>query len=404
MGCLWIALGLFGAVTAWAAEEAPVDRPSLFPHEAEEPEPNSLWAYWRDRTKLGYGFDVEYNDNLLLEDNHKRADFLSTLESQIFFADSKGSLQYGFTQEVNANRYHRLNRNSIDWDGSAFADFDPGGLYEFKLAYKYAAVNRLVWMDDTTDFFRRNTDFQRQVKHEGTGTVLYSLNAVDKWVNSVNFSVLDDQVTDDAATDRHSLNMVSTLDREFRPTWTASGGYEFEKLDVPGNKLKSSTAHLARASLIHELSEDFELKGTFKYGLRDFHSGPSDTIATFEGSSKYPIPVNPRFNVSLGYNRTETSSYATDTIRVHGQQFTSGLEYELSPLLQLKGTAVYSTSQSSGGSSTTTGRTNRNFSTDLELRWQAMPKGAFTLSHNFSRSTTRDTTNHRILLGYEGEF
>ncbi len=398
------ALLLLGARAAWAEEVSGVDRSAIFPKEEEEGEPTSLWAFWRDRIKLGYGFDETYNDNVLLEDNNRKNDLISTLESQIFFADSRGSLQYGLTQEVNAHRYHRANRNSIDWDGSAFCDFDPGGLYEFQLTYAMDATNALVRTADTTDLFRRSNDFQRQVKHEGKAKVLYSVNKIDKWVNVVSFSVLDDQVQQDASTDRKRLGLISTFDREFRPTWTLSAGYELEKLDVPGNKLKSSIAHFARFSLMHELTDDFELKGTFKYGKRNLHLGPSDSFATFEGDTKYPIPINPRLNITLGYTDTQTSSYAASATRLHSQQGTFGFEYELSPLLTFTGKAAYTKGQSSGSGSNATTSITRVFTTGLGLKWQVTTKGAFTLDHIFSRSKTRDTTNHRVIFGYEGEF
>lgn len=396
----WLALS--EAPPLAPAEEAPVvDRTAIFSQEEEE-EPEGFWSYLKERVKLGYGYDMTFDSNIFLQDNNRREDLISTLESQLFFVDSHGALQYGTTLEVNANRHHKTDRNSIDWDGSAFLDFDPGGLYKVQLTYKMLADNRLVRSEEDTDFFRRGNDFQRQVSHDGKAKFTYALNATDDLVNTVHYKLVDDQVANDRITDRRTLRFTSTFDREFKPTWTLSAGYEFEKLDVPGGKTSSSVSHLGRISLLHELTDDFELEGTFKYGRRDFHLGAPDTIATFELDSKYPIPISPRLIMTLKYADKQTSSYTEASSRLRARGGSIGLEYELSPTATLTGGAGYNKNRSSGGTSPTS--FTRLLSASSGLKWQLNPKLAATVSYNYARSKTRDTTSQKVVFGFEGEF
>ncbi len=407
----WLLLSLLAAAPGRAEEPAeavelaeppsPLERQGLFPEE-EEQERESLFAYFKERTKLTFGGEIRYDSNVFLQDNKKQGNLIIGTDPQIFFVDSKGSLQYGATLEGNFERHTSINREVVDWQGSAFLDFDPGGLYAFQLTYRLDASNSLVRAEENTDFFRRGTDFQRAVAHDGSAKVSYALNSRDKWINTVSFSVLDDQVTDDSGTDRRTLGFFSTLDREIRPAWTLSGGYELQKLDVPGKKTRSYVSHLGRISLLHELTDDFELKGTFKYGLRSFHLGSNDTVATFEGVSRYPLLTSPRLTVNLDVTRVETASYAATSTQSSGNSLAPRLEYELTPLVTLSGGYSVSRGRSSGGG--VPDSFTRTYGTNAWIKWQINPKLTFLLGHLYTRSGTRDTTQHKIFADLKGEF
>lgn len=411
---LWLCAGLLFASrsVSWAYQPVLVEEKPISPEAITKDlsrsaaESDTILDFIRQRTRIGVGFDEEFNDNVLLQDNNKREDYISTLEGLVFFADPRGALLYGTRYEFNAYRYHRLDRNAIDHDFLAFVDVDPGGRVQFHADYLLLVNNRLTFGTEGTDILRRSTDFQRSVEHAWIGKLRYALNETNAFVPSVEYSIFDDQTLSDASTDRKRFRAILDMDHDLTETWTLFGGYTFDDYLIPGNKLKSLTAHGVRLGVRHELTGVDQLEAAFEIQRAEFKNTTLDTNPSYY--AKWIHQVSPRTTLELNYSEMRLPSFATgrDWFRIRNAKFK--VSYELTPLilLTLDGNHERLRSRASDLSrgSTLVAETIESYSLKSGLKWQLREQTHATLDYSYGRSKSRDYTNHTVGFGIETTF
>jgi len=390
---------------AWGAEQGrivPVDIEQL-PRTAERSE--SLLQFFRDRTKLGVGFDEVFDSNVFLQDNNPQEDYISTLEAQFVFIDPRGSFLYGLTHEINAFRYHRKDVNAINHDFLAFLDWDPGGRYQSRSDYKLITHNGLLLGPAEIDILRRNADFQRTVEHTWKTQFRYALNETNYLVPQVNYLLYDDQSRSDADTDRRRLVAIVDVDHDLKPEWTLFGGYEFDDVTIPGNKRKDSQGHSVRLGTRYELKEVSKLNALLKFQHREWESQQQRNTLSYILTWNYQL--GPRTETTLAYADDRIPSFSADRLQFRSSRPSFKALYELTSLTKLNFSAEYEKQRSSGrdvltGAAATATKSNR-YGISAGLLWQFREKAHATLDYSFSRSKKNDYTNHTWIFGIETE-
>lgn len=371
--------------------------------------PESLFSYFKERTQLGVGFDEHYTDNLLLEDNKKREEYISTLEGLLFFFDPRGILLYGLRWEANAFRYHHLNANAINHDFYTFADLDPGGRLQFRVDWQINATNSLLFGQDTTDILVRQTgtDFRRGVEHEWGGQARYALNDTNSLVSNTSYYVFDDQAQNDAGTDRKRFRQTLDLDHDLTRYLTVFGGYVFEDTFIPGAKLFGSESHGLRLGVRREISAHQKLDATFEATRQLFDvAGKAFTNFSFLGNWSHQL--TPRTTLTFAYKDAQGSSFSGSSLRFRNQQPSLAIAHELNPFVAV-GARIRLSEQSSSSSdsapgvSSSTSR-NKQYSLSCDAKWQIRDQTHVTAAYAYSRSKTRDTTNNTVTAGFETTF
>jgi hypothetical protein len=396
----WVALGLaFGCPVAEAKDFLPLafqEAPSTFetlPQRSGK-ESSSLWEYFRERTKIGLGYEFVFDDNVLKESRaRQQEDFISTLEAQIFFAGAKGMLDAQATYEVNAFRYHRLDANAINHDASVSFQWDPGGPWVYGLQYDLDVNNRLVITTlESGDLFRRSDNFQPQVVHRWSGDLSYAFSERDKVKLSASYRLTDDQTPNDQNTDRKDLATGGSWEHALWERWFLTTGYEFQDVEVPGNPARDASLHLAKVGLKYQIKEEAEIAGIFKAGRRLIEESGSSTETAFELNSQYPIPITPRWSAKLNYKDTRDISSLADRSITRRRHYQLDLLYELTPLVKLSGMTQYVKTQSIGV-----------YALESGLSWQIRPKLSLTLKGRYERSKTQHYTDRQMMLEFTGE-
>lgn len=370
------------------------------------PEQQGFLSYLRERTHFGIGFDEQYDSNIFLErDTFRREDYVSTLEGDVFFADPKGALLYGFEHEINAFRYHKLDANAINHDLSSFVDLDPGGRVQWGLTYNMNAHNALHQNPLTSDLTRSSADFQRSVAHSWGAKMKYALSERNYLVPQVTYSLHDDQTVNDSDTDRKFFSAILDWDHDVTPTWVLFGGYEFNKTHVPGNKIRDADVHSVRLGARHDLSQISELEATFKIGRREIKSGQEATEFGFDGKWKYAL--GPRTSLTLLYLDQQGTSLAAGRSRFRSSQPSIKLSYVLSPLTEFNLEALYSRQKSSARDvlpgATATATRSSLYQLKSGILWRVREKAKITLDYQLTRSKTGDYTDQTVTLGFEAE-
>jgi opacity protein-like surface antigen len=379
---------------------------------AEEPE--SLYDFFRSRTKIGVGFDEEYRDNLLLNDNLKREEYISTVEALVFFADPRGSILYGLREEANAFRYHRSDNNAIDHDFLVFFDLDAGGRAQFRTEYLLETNHSLLFgpeRDPTDplrrDILRRSSDFQETVETAWSSRFRYALNEVNTFVPQLSYARLDDKTEEDTNTDRDTLKLNVDMDHDLTDAWVLFGGYAFKNVSLPKNELRNSKSNGGRIGLRHPLSETENLEVIFTGQQTAFEDGADNVDFGFEGTWKHLW--GPRTQMELTYTDSQGTSYTAQRRRFRGRGLSLDVEYELTPLISLTGSTGYSL-QTSGSADAIGSATNvhseehKSFTLGAGLGWQLGEQTKLTAGYSRNRSYSRDTTDNRVTLGVEIAF
>lgn len=370
------------------------------------PEQGGFLSYLRERTHFGIGLDEAYNPNVFLaRDNSRWEDYQTTLEGDVFFADPKGALLYGFEHEINAFRYHRLDANAINHDFSSFIDLDPGGRVQWGATYNMNVHNGLHQDPIKSDLVRTSTDFQRSVEHSWTAKMKYALNETNSLVPKLAYSLIDDQTVNDAESDRRTFGALMDFDHNVSPTWVLFGGYQFEKPEILGNKTKNSRVHALRLGARHDLSQISDLEATFRYGRRKFKAGRQATELGWDVKWKYSF--SPRTSLTLTYLDQQIPSFQAGLQRFRSVNPSAKLTYALSPLTELTLEAAHSKQKSSAadvaaGSSSTASKSEL-YQLNSGLLWRFREKAKVTLDYKLTRSKTGDFTNQIVTLGFEAE-
>lgn len=386
------------------AMEAPTRQELDLRFYAEEPE---SWAeFFRHRIQLGAGLDEEYNDNILLEDNKKRDEWISTLGGLFLFNDSRGSVLYGTQYEVNAYRHHRSDNNALDHDFLAYLDFDPGGRVQFHAEYGLETKHYLVFGDEKIDILRRNNDFQDLVITTWRGRAKYALNDTNSLVPQLTYALLDDHNDNDRDSDRKRLDLFLDMDHDLTPTWAVFGGYALTDTTLPKNRLKSSQSNGGRVGVRHALTEIADLTLILTLQETQFEDGADTTDRGISGEWAYQ--AGPRTRIELGYSDTQGTSFSTARRQFRGRSPSLNLTYEWTPLVDVTASAGY-TLQTSGSQQVTSGspihaETQKSYALGLGLGWHITPQGQITIGYHYTRSTSRDTTRQRVALGFETSF
>lgn len=393
--------GEFGAGDVQGPISVDVD---LLPRTVGESE--TLLDFFKQRTRLGVGFDEAFNDNVFSRDNDKQEDYISYLEGQVVYVDPRGAILYGLSHEINAFRYHIKRVNAIDHDFRAFFDYDPGGRLLYRTDYQMTATNTLNLSSGKIDLLRRSADFQRILDHTVTTKCSYKLDETNSLVSQFNYESFDDQVVNDSETDRRKWKAFIDWTHDLRPGWIVFGGFSYSKTYVIGNNLKSSKARGLRFGVRHEWTEVSTLNTTFEFERSEFKDGKKADDFNFIGGWEYK--VSPRTTLTLGYINESRTSFAAGRLRFRRTNSSLAVSYELTPLTTCSFSANYEKQRSTGqdvlAGTAATAEVQRKYNLSVGLKWQVREKAHVTLDYNFSRSKSRDTTTQLTTLGFETEF
>ncbi len=370
-------------------------------------EPESWTEFFKHRIKVGAGFDEEYNDNILLQDNKKQDEWTSTVEALLLFNDPRGSLLYGTSYEVNAFRLHRSDNNAVDHDFLVYVDYDPGGRLQLHGEYALATQHYLLFGDEEIDVLRRSSSFQEMLITTWRGKAQYALNSTNALVQQLTHSFMDDHTSSDENSDRKTLNFIADMDHDLTPTWVLFGGYIFEDSSLPKNPLKDSQSHGGRLGVRHSLTEIQDLTLTFTVQQVEFAEGSSSTNMGFTG--KWMYELGPRTQLILKYNDGYGTSFSGARRQFRGRSPAANLKYELTPLIDLTASASYGL-QASGSQEVKAGEepihaeSQKRYGVGLGLDWRITENGSISFSYGYGRSPSRDTTSSRAAVGFETSF
>lgn len=385
--------------------EAPTPEKVKLQVYAEKPE--NLAEFFKHRIQLGTGFDEEYNDNLLLQDNKKQDEWVSTLESLLLFNDPRGELLYGTRYEVNAYRYHRTNNNAIDHDFLIYANYNPGGRIQYHMEYGLEISHYLLFGDKQIDILRRSSKFQELVQTVWRGKAQYALNTTNHFIPQLIISTLDDRSLNDTNADRKSWDFIADLDHDLTPTWTLFGGYTRNNILLPKSKTKNSQSHGGRLGVRHALTETEDLDATFSVQRVEFKDGGTSTHMGFVG--KWIYQAGPRTKLEFKYSDTHGTSFSVGRREFHGQIPSVKVQYELTPLIDLAVSADYNLQTSSSqevaaGTAPIHSEKQTGYGLGLGVEWRFKENGHITMDYSRGRSYSRDVTDNRGTIGFEISF
>ncbi len=368
--------------------------------------PESFFQFLSERTRIGYGLDSTFNDNVFLEDNRRVEDFINTLEGILFFNDPRGGLLYGTQWKVDAFRYMRSDRNAVDHDVETYLDYDTGGRLQFHFTHTLDIENRLVFGAPGVDILRRSKDFQRTVEHTFEQRLRYALTKDNGLVGRVSYSLFDDQAINDASTDRKLFKASLDLDHNLTRTWMVFGGALFEDRTVPGDKLKSSTSYGGRLGARYELSPTERFDGLVEVTRP---KGKEKEISTdVDYSVAWLRELGPRTLLKLRLSDSRITSFSSGRTDFRTRMPSFEIEHTLTPLIKVTFGGLYEKQKSSSknvtGGSSGTSEVNKLWGANLGLKWQVREQVHITVDYAHKRSTTRDYTNKIATLGIEGTF
>ncbi len=380
--------------------------PPIEPESVSLEKPDTLWDFFAKRTQIGYGFESLYNDNITLRDNHRQEDLIGTLDSVVLFTDPRGSFLYGSQYEVNAFRYMYLNRNAINHDLVAFADFDPGGRYSLRANYYLSVRNALTLGNPGLDVFITSSDFQRSAEHKGEAQLKYLLNETFSLASNISYSVFDLQKTIDSSIDRHTLETTLDLSREMNPVWAVFVGGGYRNLSVPGDKLKNTNSFTGRLGTQYNAGPNEKLSAIFELEFPRIKKQERSTDLNFSGGWTHLL--NPRTILKLGYVDTRRTSFVSGRTEFRSKVPSGAISYQLTPLITLDFSGQLERQRSD--KSAVTGGTapssvsHRLYACKAAVAWQVREQARILLAYSHKRSTTRDFTERTVYLDFEAAF
>lgn len=366
-------------------------------------EPTSFLKFLAGRTQLGLGYDAVFDDNVFLKDNDDKDDIIQTVEGILIFNDPRGSILYGAQYEVNAFRYIRQNANAVNHDLVAYFDLDPGGRTRFRADYNLDVNNGLTFGTVGVDILRTGADFQRTVEHKGSLQIKYTLSQRNSLSTAVSYLAFDDQTANDASTDRQKLRSTLDFNHELTPIWTVFTGTAFEKISVPGDKLKNDDTYAGRLGTRYDLGPSEKLDVTFELRRPKFKEKERETDPSFTGSWTHLI--NPRATLTAGYTDKRVTSFATGRSQFRSRIPQVSVAYLLTPRVTTTLSGSYE-KQKSGSSDSASGTAlvHRQHNLRAGLKWQVREQMFLTLDYSNTRSKSRDITSRIFSFGVETSF
>lgn len=380
-------------------EAEPEQEPEAPPLAQEEPE--GWKEFFQQRTQIGLGWDGTYDSNPQFQDNNRESEYINTLEGLLLFVDPRGALLYGSQWEVNAFRHMNRDRNAVNHNVVSFVDFDPGLRTQYHLSHTLNISNRLVFGSPGVDILRRSSDFQRSVEHNGEGRIVYAVTDDDDLVARASYTLFDDQVKDDASTDRESFKGTLDLDHAITRTWKVFGGAAFKRSSVPGDKIKNSNAYGGRLGARYELSRNEFFIGILEVDRPQLKDKERDI--DFNYQVLWEHLVGPRTKLRLGYLNTRRTSFSSGRTEFRSSVPNFSLTYELTPLISLEFLGSYE-KQKSAGTSTSSAVVHRTYDLGLRAYWQVREQSKITLDFTTTRSKSHDYTHRTVTLGFETTF
>ncbi|MCM8794480.1 MAG: TonB-dependent receptor [Candidatus Omnitrophica bacterium] len=369
---------------------------------------SSFYEFMDERTQFGFGLEENYRSNLFLQDNEKQDEFISVLETELFFADPRGALLYGVDYEVNSYWYHQLERHPIDHDIHLFFDLDPGGRLKGGFQYDFQIQNFLVLGREAgINTLRRSKDFQKRLDHNMSYELKYALNNTNFLVQRLGYQIDRNISISNTLEDFDTLIAILDLDHNLTRNWILFGGYQFNDVRMKTDSSRDSRSHGIRTGLRHELSEILRLDTIFTAIRKEYpQRGKSTTDLGFEGDLFYRL--NLRTEIRLRYISAKGESLSQDVLQFRSSQISGELHYRLTPILKatvggrLERQSTDSSDILSSGSSTPT-RSSR-FGITAGLDWQMLEKLRFKADYEYDRAKTADFTEHVAKLQLETEF
>lgn len=239
----------------------------------------------------------EYNDNILLNNDDKRSDFVTGFTPGITLAVERATYRllagYNFTAEIywkeeNEARNDAFSRHNLDVDG----------MWRLDPRWTLALTNVFAFTSDTNLLAPEGVSVGREEAHSNTltGSVAYALSRLTTLRGTASWSLL--RFGDEELQDSDIYRADATVEHAFTTRLTGTAGYQFGYFDI--EREERSTTHTPRLGVIYRATPTITLS---------LSGGPA--IEVREDSSTRVVPVvtaayRQRFdfgNVSLAYDR-----------------------------------------------------------------------------------------------------
>ena len=246
---------------------------------------------------------------------------------------------------------------------------------------------------------RRSVDFQRSVEHRFEPRVRYALNEDDALIGQINYSLFDDQVVNDASTDRRTFKSTLDWNHNLTRTWSVYAGALFEDRDIPGDKLKSSAAYGGRMGGRYDVTRTEAFKALVEIEHSKLHHRKAATDVNYTVSWAHEL--TPRTHFEAGLTDGRRTSFSGGRTSFRSRVPTLVLNYALTPLVNV---SLHSLYERQKALRTLNGEYHRFWDLGLTLTWQIREQLKFNLFYDHRRSTSRDYTNRVLHLQLEGTF
>lgn len=275
----------------------------------------------------------EYNDNILLNNDDKRSDFVTGFTPGITLAVERSTYRllagYNFTAEVywkeeNEARNDAFSRHNLDVDG----------LWRLDPRWTLTLTDVFAFTSDTNLLAPEGVSVGREEAYSNTltGSVAYALTRLTTLRGTASWSLL--RFDDEELQDSDVYRADATVEHAFTTRLTGTAGYQFGYFDI--EREERSTTHTPRLGVIFRATPTITLS---------LSGGPS--IEVREERSTRIVPVvtaayRQRFafgGVSLAYDRYigiaaglgSTTDNQTVTGSVELTRLARGLTIALSP-------------------------------------------------------------------------
>ncbi|MBI4314019.1 MAG: hypothetical protein HY594_04300 [Candidatus Omnitrophica bacterium] len=389
---IWIFAG-----TAWAEPVVPYT-PGAVPAEKTGGSSTGGWKdFLKQRTRFGVGFDQSYVDNVfLIRSAQKQEDFITTVESQIAYADPRGDWLYGGSYEVNAFRYlHLLPKlTGFHHEFLAYAYYTPLARYRLSFSLSHRIDDQFVQTTKITNEIRRFSTLTRAATSSFGLSGTYDLNPTNALVLKYGLAKLDEQSTEDAGIDNTTHGVGLTWEHDLTPRLTLFGGYAFSTSIFPRAPSKDTVDHGIEFGAKYNIDPATDGKLRLKVSQNEINNGTSSL--QFGVLMEFRRQVNDRSSVALVLERTTSPTVTGITENVTSNSMALKWGYDLSPLIHLENTLTYA--------HTETDRTRAdNASAKVAFMYPIRQNINANVSYLYEQRNPSDVANHVATIGVEAQ-
>ena len=386
---LW--LSAWAASAGWAepllAAEAPGEPPLSQPGWGE---------FLKQRIRLGIGVEEQYNSNVFLTTGGQRQDdFITTLESQVAFADPRGDWLYGGGYEINASRYRELaGRTAFDHEWGLYVHYTPLARYSLNFTAGLTANDRFVSGAEDQDVIRR---FSMITQTNAASLGLkgaYRLSQRDTLRLEYGWSQLDDEAADSANIDQVSNGAALAWEHTYSRRGAVSMGYAFGNVNFSDAPTKDSQSHSMKLGWEYDLDPITTTKLETTLLRSDIASGTSSLQFNLNWTLARVVSERSKWSLQFGRITLPSTSGAAENFTTN--KVSLAMSHALSPVLTVRWNGDYTHVE------TRTSRRDQWFS-KLQFAVPIGRKIIGTVDYQTQLLSQEDIWDHTVTVGLEAQ-